>query len=734
MSRDIATFNFSGNFDVQKAAPLDNRCIVNSKDDLTKQTTWQTYDGNSYTYVGMLVVCKENTGKVYQLTQADYTKAENWVLVGDTETIADLYNKVAINKSSIDVLNGDDTIEGSVAKSIKDVIEGLDVAEVGGDTKYISSIKEENGKIVANAKDLTSSQVNRTATEASSTQIALSGTTVESSLVELAKNAKTLQNTIDALDLEEVGTTGQVITRVSQTDGQVSATATDLISSIVARQETSSSNTKVEVKGTTVEGAIESLATSIKTVKDNAAKYSITKITDNLATNVREAYQLVETVEGVSTNVGSQIPIYKDSSLKSVTLSDSQPVENGDPLKGQFLVLTYILDTGQESVQYLDVSKFLIESEFKDGLQVNASGEVSIKIDDDSQFLSVSEKGLKVSGIENTTDKVTVAKEITVEGGPLSDLYKNSLGKNTISADITMQELLELLFTQELWPTNISFTEGSISASIAAPSFSVNSTLVEVGSTITVSACTPTATSYSTSARKLYNMTYGYSTDKSTKNSSTSISVSATNATLTGNYTVTRTGVSGTETKTGAISDVALASGTLTAVEGSNTIKVAITGASASCTFNALDSVWYYSNLNNLNDSHKTSSYSAVTKSTSTPTNSKSITVTGVYPIYATKSSITSLDKLSLQTSTTYEINMPAETSTDKQGFAIPASKSVKSIQLFDTVANVYKDYTMNDFTMAETSKTSGNSTIKYNQYTRNAGTNGACKFKIIIS
>lgn len=660
MSRDIATFNFSGNFDVQKAAPLDNRCIVNSKDDLIKQSTWQTYDGNNYTYVGMLVVCKENTGKIYQLIQADYTKIENWVLVGDTETVADLYNKVAANKSSIDILNSDDTTTGSIAKSIKDAIDTLDVAEIGGDAKYITSIKEEDGKIIAHAEDLTSS--------------------------------------------------------------------------IVARQETSSSDTKVAVEGTTVEAAIESLATSIKTVKDNAAKYSIIKVTDNLTTNIREAYQLVETVEGVSTNVGNQIPIYKDSSLKSVALSDSKPVENGDPLKGQFLVLTYILDTGDESIQYLDVSKFLVESEFKDGLQVDASGEVSIKIDEDSQFLSVSEKGLKVSGIENTTDKVTVSKEITVEGGPLSDLYKNSLGKNTISADITMQELLELLFTQELWPTNISFTEGSISASIAAPSFSVNSTLVEVGSTITVSACTPTATSYSTSARKLSNLTYGYSTNKSTKNSSTSISVAATNTALTGNYTVTRTGINGTETKTGTISDVTLASGTLTAVEGSNTIKVAITGASASCTFAAIDSVWYYSNLGNLSDSHKTSSYSATNKSTSTPTNSKSVTVTGVYPIYATKSSITSLDKVSLQTSTTYEINMPAETSTDKQSFAIPASKSVKSIQLFDTVANVYKDYTMEDFTETEVSKASGNSTIKYNQYTRNAGTNGACKFKIIIS
>ena len=219
----------------------------------------------------------------------------------------------------------------------------------------------------------------------------------EGSVKKALKDAKDYTDTeIQKLDVDEIGGTGKVVTTISETDGKISATAIDLVSTTVARTATVSSETKVAVSGTNVEEAIESLATSIKTVKDNAAKYSVKKVAENLANNVREAYQLVETVEGVSKDIDVQIPIYKDSSLKSVALSDANELGT----LGQFLVLTYILDTGEESAQYLDVSKFLVESEFKDGLQVNSKGEVSILIDPDSEFISVSDKGIKVSGIK----------------------------------------------------------------------------------------------------------------------------------------------------------------------------------------------------------------------------------------------------------------------------------------------------------------------------------------------
>lgn len=648
--------------------------------------------------------------------QAASTTEKYLKINADSISIEGVDNAIQIESDR--AINQEDIIESAVGLTV----DGTHITTSGNYTSKATTIAGEISALDAQVK------LNADA-------IGVLNSEGEGSVKNALKDAKDYTDTkIENLDVEAAGGTGKVVTTISETDGIISATAIDLTSAIVNRQATESSSTKVAVTGTNVEEAIESLATSIKTVKDNAAKYSIKKVTDNLSSNVKEAYQLVETVEGISTDVGSQIPIYKDSSLKSVELTNV----NDKKTKGQFLKFTYITDEGTDNIVYLDVSTFLVEAEFKDGLQVNSSGEVSIKIADDSEFLSVDENGLKVSGIENiptVTDKVTVSKEITVEGGPLADLYKKALGKNTIDADITMQKLLEILFTKELWPTNITFTEGTISASIAAPNFSVNSTLVEVGSTVTVNACTPTSTSYSTSARKLSGLTYGYSTDKVTKNTNTSISVAATNTALNGNYTVTRTILGSPETKTGSISEVALTSTTFTASEGSNTVKVAITGASASCSFAALNSVWYYSNLDNMEDTHKTSAYTTVTKSTSTPSNSKSITVTGVYPVYATKSSISSLDKLSLQTSTTYEISMPAETSTGKQSFAIYSGKSIKSIQRFDTVANTYQSYSLSDFTTSTVSYTIGtNNTVTYTKYIRNAGTNGATKFKIILS
>lgn len=232
--------------------------------------------------------------------------------------------------------------------------------------------------------------------------------------------AKSIKDAVEALDVDEIGGSGKVITTISETDGKISATAIDLVSTAVTRTATEATDTKVAVSGTHVEDAISSLATSIKTVKDNAAKYSVKKVTNNLASNVREAYQLVETVEGVSKDIDVQIPIYKDSSLKSVALSDTDDSNT----TGQFLVLTYILDTGEESTQYLDVSKFLIESEFKNGLQVNKQGEVSILIDSDSEFTSVSESGLKISGIKQELTSKLEADSIE-DATDYDDLFAN---------------------------------------------------------------------------------------------------------------------------------------------------------------------------------------------------------------------------------------------------------------------------------------------------------------------
>lgn len=90
--RDRGTFNFSGNLEVKKDAPLEARSLVNSYADLVKPETWTDEQGGIWKYDCMLVSCKDRPGKVYQLSPgADYTKESNWIIIGDT---SELNNKV----------------------------------------------------------------------------------------------------------------------------------------------------------------------------------------------------------------------------------------------------------------------------------------------------------------------------------------------------------------------------------------------------------------------------------------------------------------------------------------------------------------------------------------------------------------------------------------------------------------------------------------------------------------
>lgn len=86
MAREKGIASFSANFEPQKSAPLDARMLVSTKDDLLSPAIWQANDGNTYTYVGMIVSVTSdadpaNNG-VYRLKAADYTDVNNWELLG----------------------------------------------------------------------------------------------------------------------------------------------------------------------------------------------------------------------------------------------------------------------------------------------------------------------------------------------------------------------------------------------------------------------------------------------------------------------------------------------------------------------------------------------------------------------------------------------------------------------------------------------------------------------------
>ena len=86
MSREKGIANFSANFEVQKAAPLDARMLVGVKSDLTALSTWIANDGSTYAYQGMVVsVANDPTvanNGVYRLTSLPLSSSSNWELLG----------------------------------------------------------------------------------------------------------------------------------------------------------------------------------------------------------------------------------------------------------------------------------------------------------------------------------------------------------------------------------------------------------------------------------------------------------------------------------------------------------------------------------------------------------------------------------------------------------------------------------------------------------------------------
>ena len=341
--------------------------------------------------------------------------------------------------------------------------------------------------------------------------------------------------------------------------------------------------------------------------------------------------------------------------------------------------------------------------------------------------------------IEDTTETIKTTDAIPVAGGPLADLL-NKAGINSISPDTSMQDLFVSLFTKELWPTNLAFKEGTVSAAITAPSFTLSSTnLVEVGATVTIGKTTLSVATMSTTARTYSGFTYGYSStnDNIKDSSNTTITVNASNAALNSvNYTMKRTTNGSVENATANTNpaQVTLDSKTFKAIEGTNTVKVDITGPTANATFASMPVYYACSNLGKTNEEHKTEPKDTTTKTSTIPSNSKTLNVTGVYPYYTNKDNITAFAKLPLTTNKTLDVTFVAETASNKHAFKIPAKFNVTKITLLNTLSGKYEDYSVSRFSVTTETINVQGTDVQYKIYTRNDGTNGSSSFKITFA
>lgn len=155
------------------------------------------------------------------------------------------------------------------------------------------------------------------------------------------------------------------------------------------------------VRAQDAEEALDNKIESIELVRLPDTGYS---------SNERDVYELQ--IDGVKH--GDNVVVYKDSSLKYVYLGhvDDRLVseDSSDVIQGTgdtALCFIYFTVDGIYQLVAVNVESFLQESEFGQGLEV-VNHEVKVKIDSTSEmregfnYLTVSENGLKIQGIQNT--------------------------------------------------------------------------------------------------------------------------------------------------------------------------------------------------------------------------------------------------------------------------------------------------------------------------------------------
>lgn len=152
----------------------------------------------------------------------------------------------------------------------------------------------------------------------------------------------------------------------------------------------------------------------------NENKVRIESVTPS-APNVLEEYSLKNAKDEV---LGVNIKIYKDNALVGAVLGYKGAVSVKIEDDGSFtliydehlrdedteyLYLIYRNEKGELSLVGLDVERFLLEAEFKDGLLVE-NHTVSVKIKEGEKFLNVTSAGVATVGIEEAIDE-KVAEE-----------------------------------------------------------------------------------------------------------------------------------------------------------------------------------------------------------------------------------------------------------------------------------------------------------------------------------
>lgn len=158
---------------------------------------------------------------------------------------------------------------------------------------------------------------------------------------------------------------------------------------------------------------------------------------------------------------GVTIDIAKDQSIKDIevldmnaTLNQDGTIHAGNPVGSTALCISYILSDGTYKLAKLDYSKFLEETEFANGLEVNEH-KVYVKVDPLSEnFLSVSSTGVRITGVQNAINAAVNAEKAAREAADTE--IKNSISQSgqsstaALNAEIQRAKEAEMIITSNL--------------------------------------------------------------------------------------------------------------------------------------------------------------------------------------------------------------------------------------------------------------------------------------------
>lgn len=286
-----------------------------------------------------------------------------------------------------DITKGDDVKDGSTIKvNVKTIDEGADGLKLGTDGLYVKLTKT-TADISTNTKAITDEVTRAKEAEGANTTA-------------INQEVKNREAAINGLNADIKGGAGKFIQSVKEEKGVITAVEADLTAAAVAYTNTGD---KVIAKATDVSAAIKELDAKVAENKAAELTYKTVKLTTEEVTaladvNVKEAYKVVSVDKaGKETTVGDIIKIYKDSALVSIDYTEVDDKKQ----KGQFLKYVYTLADGTEKTVYVDMSKLVDQAEVENGIQA-VDGKLSIKLAEGNEeaFLTVDDKGLKLSGVQ----------------------------------------------------------------------------------------------------------------------------------------------------------------------------------------------------------------------------------------------------------------------------------------------------------------------------------------------